>query len=193
MNWDQITYLQNGGPRQQAAYAALTQAQVMERLARYDAVLAGTIPLGIDLPESDLDVICAVADHPRFVADLQAAFGHLPGFAVQQKRVSGLPTTIARFWAGQFLVEVFGQDRPVREQNGYRHMLVEARLLRLAGPAAAEAIRRLKAGGLKTEPAFAQYFGLAGDPYEELLTLSDLSDEALVQRITCRANILGDQ
>jgi len=41
----------------------------------------------------------------------------------------------------------------------------------------------LKLAGSKTEPAFAQYFKLEGDPYEVLVQLSYLDDEALRERV----------
>ena len=184
--WDSTDYLASGSPRQQAAHAALEGAGIMQTLAPWHPVLAGTIPLGIDVEGSDLDILCQVEEDGPFLARLQEAFGHLPGFHVRQKQVGLLPTVIARFETGGFLVEVFGQNRPVAEQNGYRHMLVEARLLLLAGPEAARAIRELKAGGLKTEPAFARYFGLPGDPYQALLDLYDASEEELRQIVEAR-------
>ena len=65
------------------------------------------------------------------------------------------------------------------DQYAYRHMIVEARLLKIGGPAARPAIRRLKREGRKTEPAFAHYFDLEGDPYETLLELDGLDVDAL--------------
>lgn len=185
--WDAIDYLARGTPRQQAAYRALESAGVMRHLAPWRPVLAGTIPLGIDVEGSDLDILCDVRNFGPFRERLREAFGHLEAFSVNEKEVGGLPAMIARFQAPPFLVEVFAQPRPVLEQNGYRHMVVEARLLALAGPEAAEAIRRLKADGLKTEPAFAHYFGLTGDPYAALLALYEADDEQLRQIVArCR-------
>jgi Domain of unknown function (DUF4269) len=58
-------------------------------------------------------------------------------------------------------------------------MIVEARLLEMGGQDARRAIRQMKNAGLKTEPAFACYFKIKGDPYEALLELSSLSEEEL--------------
>jgi len=41
----------------------------------------------------------------------------------------------------------------------------------------------LKVSGLKTEAAFARYFGLGGDQYETLLDLYEAGDEALRRAI----------
>ena len=70
---------------------------------------------------------------------------------------------------GSMPVELFAQPRPVEEQNGYLHLIAEARLLREGGEEALQAIRQLKFEGVKTEPAFGQYFCLPGDPYESLV------------------------
>lgn len=86
---------------------------------------------------------------------------------------------MASFNYGEFTVEIFGQPRPVVKQNAYHHMIVEARLLAIGGEQARREIRRLKASGLKTEPAFARYFDLEGDPYEVLLQLASLSEDKL--------------
>lgn len=165
----QIAYLQTGTDRQREAYRTLADLRLFERLAAFTPVLAGTIPLDIDLPGSDLDIICQAADLDHFAALVRAAYGDQPDFRVTRKEVGALPTVIARFTRATFPIELFAQDRPVQEQNAYRHMIAEARLLASAGPGAKEAIRALKAGGLKTEPAFAAYFNLPGDPYEALL------------------------
>ncbi len=178
-DWKQIAYLLDGNPRQQLAHAAILATGITAVLAPFDPVLAGTVPLGIDLPESDLDILCAVYEPEHFQSTLAKSYGQLPGFTCHQKQIGGLPTTIARFDAAGFRFELFGHPRPVEEQNGYRHMVVEARLLSLAGPEASEAIRQLKREGLKTEPAFARYFDISGDPYLALLDLYHATDAAL--------------
>jgi hypothetical protein len=84
---------------------------------------------------------------------------------------------------GEFPIQVFGQPRPVIEQNAYRHMVVEGRLLAIGGEKARQEIQRLKRNGLKTEPAFARYFNLQGDPYEVLLQLSRLNESELKSKV----------
>lgn len=179
LEWITIEYLMFGSLRQRAAHNALTSAGVMQQLAPWCPVLAGTIPLGIDLPESDLDILCEVWAFEPFLLRLREAFSHLPGFGVERGEANGLPVMVAQFTAGSFPVEVFAQPRPVTEQHGFRHMLVESRLLQLAGPEATGHIRAIKAEGMKTEPAFARYFGLPGDPYQALLDLYEAEDEEL--------------
>ena len=179
--WAELDDLLHGTPRQRQAYAALQQLRVMEILRAYSPVLAGTIPLDLDIAESDLDILCAVYDHASFESQVRAAFVARENFALTRATINALPVVIAQFEFETFPIEIFGQPRPVAQQNGYRHLVVEARLLALGGDAARDAIRALKRAGLKTEPAFARYFNLAGDPYQTLLDLSNLSDAALHQ------------
>ena len=83
------------------------------------------------------------------------------------------------FHHGGFMVEFFGEPLPVSRQRGYRHMVVEARLLELGGEPLQSAIIALKRSGLKTEPAFARHLGIHGDPYLALLDLAALTDGGL--------------
>ncbi|MAU12167.1 MAG: HIT family protein [Anaerolineaceae bacterium] len=180
-NWHDLSYLQKGTDRQQAADAAIRQAQVMMSLATYQPVLAGTIPLDIDVPGSDLDILCYAPDLATFAADVRRHYGHISEFSAADKVIKGQPAHIARFTTYGFDFELFAQAIPVEQQHGYVHMLIEARLLDLF-PEAREAIRALKRDGLKTEPAFGQYFGIMGDPYAALLDLAALDDETLLRR-----------
>jgi hypothetical protein len=50
----------------------------------------------------------------------------------------------------------------------------------ISGESARKQIIKLKKLGLKTEPAFAKYFNLKGDPFDELLKLSRLNKEELI-------------
>ncbi len=167
-DWFDLAYLRDGTPRQRAAYAAIAALDLSARLAPYTPLLAGTIPLDLDLPDSDLDLICAAADLPAFLDVVRAAHGWCDGFDARLKRVNGEPSAVVRFRSDGFPFEVFAQARPVTEQRAYRHLLVEARVL-AEGAAARAAIRALRAAGLKTEPAFARYLCLTGDPYAALL------------------------
>ncbi len=68
---------------------------------------------------------------------------------------------IARFvWDG-WPFELFGDQRPVDRQPGWIHFDVERRLLALDDGRLRQAVGRLRAGGLKTEPAFAAVLGIS--------------------------------
>ncbi|MBM3127074.1 MAG: DUF4269 domain-containing protein [Chloroflexi bacterium] len=168
-------YLARGTARQQRAYRALQSLGIFRVLRAYTPVLAGTIPLGVDIRGSDLDIICHARDLDAFARAVTDAFSARPGFRLARVTIKRIPSLIANFDHAGFPIEIFGQPQPVTEQNAYRHLIVEARLLKIGGERARRAIRQMKNAGLKTEPAFARYFGIAGDPYEELLRLSRLS------------------
>lgn len=170
------------GDRLQQALDALTRAGVLDALSAYGPVVAGTIPLGIDTSASDIDVLCEARDPVAFVRDA-LRFARLPRFALHRKDDADPPAIVCRFEAEGLPVEIFAQPLPVTVQRAYRHMLAERRLLRIAGQGAVEAIRHLRASGLRTEPAFAEHLALTGDPYLALLDLADRSDAELAATV----------
>ncbi len=180
MFWTDIVHLKLGSDRQRDAYQALVELDLFAVLADYDPILAGSIPLGIATPESDLDIICFADDLDTCAKVLAAVYGDEEGFSLVRREKNGLPTLICRFQFRRFAVEIFAQPRPTEEQNAYRHMVAEARLLREGGDDAFQAIRQLKQDGMKTEPAFGEYFCLEGDPYEVLLDLADAPTNVVV-------------
>ena len=183
-DWRDLTSLLHGTATQQAAYHALEALRVFALLRAFDPVLAGTIPLDIDIPGSDLDIVCCATDVEAFAQHLHTTFGQCDTFGLQHTIIDGLPTVIAQFTAQGFLIEIFGQPRPVMEQHAVRHMVVEERLLRHGGAEVRQHIRHLKSQGLKTEPAFAVVFRLPGDPYQTLLQLAELGEAELVSVMT---------
>jgi hypothetical protein len=183
-DWRDLTYLLHGTATQQAAYHALEALRVFALLSAFDPVLAGTIPLDVDIPGSDLDIVCYATDVEVFARHLHDTFGHCTAFVLQRTVIDGLPTVIGQFSSQGFPVEIFGQPRPVTEQHAVRHMVVEERLLRHGGAEVRRQIRRLKGQGLKTEPAFAVVFRLPGDPYQTLLQLAELGEDELVSVLT---------
>ena len=180
-DWKNLDYLRTGTSRQQLAYSALQHLGVLTTLREFDPVLAGTIPIGIDIASSDLDVLCAVAPEQvvNFQKLLRAHYAHLAGFALEQKCIGNSECVICQFDYQSFMVEVFGQDCPTQAQHAFRHMVVEDRVLQVGGEAWRTAVRQLKEGGLKTEPAFAALLRLKGNPYEALLELEGKSMEEL--------------
>lgn len=181
--WTDLSYLLEGTRRQRDAYRTLQTLDLFHTLQDYTPILVGTIPLDIDTEQSDLDILCEAHDLNRFQQDVTTAFGRQPRFRVLATWKDQLPALVAGFTAEGFPVEIFAQPRPVTDQNGYRHLVVEARLLALGGEEARVRIRELKRAGLKTEPAFARYFQLDGDPYQTLLHLAQLSEAELAATV----------
>jgi hypothetical protein len=180
MYWTDIVHLKLGSDRQRDAYQALVELDLFAVLADYDPILAGSIPLGIATAESDLDIICFADDLDACARLLEAMYGDEEAFSLTRRDKNGLPTLICRFHYRRFDVEVLAQPRPIEEQNAYRHLVAESRLLREGGDEALQAIRQLKVQGMKTEPAFGEYFCLEGDPYQALLELADAPTSVLM-------------
>jgi hypothetical protein len=180
-----LSYLRTGTARQRQTFKILDTASVFDVLRVYSPCLVGTIPLDVDIPKSDADIICYVSNHKAFRREIQRLFGHYPDFSVWTSQKQGLQATIGSFSlqskdVSALRVEIFGQTLPVGQQNAYRHLVVEARLLALAGNHAKSSIRVLKLQGIKTEPAFAQYFDIEGEPYQALAALFEQPDEVLI-------------
>ncbi len=178
-----------GGGRLQYA-EALRRLGLPTKLARFDPRVAGTPPLGLDLPGSDIDLLCHAPDAELFTQAVWDACAHFDGFAIRQWSGRERPV-IATFAAETWDFEIFGHVRPVAEQVGWRHFRVERRLLELAGPGLRAAVLRARLRGLKTEPAFAQVLALPGDPYRALLALSGWRDEELAALLTRRGFLAG--
>ena len=76
---------------------------------------------------------------------------------------------MANFTLEDFEIEIFGQNRPSREQEAFRHLLIEDEILESKDETFRAEIIKLKKQGFKTEPAFAKLLKLKGDPYLALL------------------------
>ena len=170
-NFKNIEYLKFGNERQKLAFSEIKKHKILEKLEKYSPILTGTIPIEVDLPESDLDIICECQNHSEFKAYLLNQFSDKKDFKVYSIKQNGIESTIAEFKTDNFLFEVFGQNIPTEKQNAYRHMIIENRVLNEKGNEFKQRIKELKSNGIKTEPAFAKLLRLDGDPYAELLKL----------------------
>ena len=154
--WLNINYLLQGTPSQVEVYKLLKKHFILEHMQEYNPILVGTVPLGIHVKDSDLDIICEVSDFTAFKHRLIERFHTYSDFIITDKVVSGIRRMKANF------------------------MVIEARILELYGDSFREQIVGLKRNGVKTEPAFAQALHIDGDPYERLLELYHWTDEQIL-------------
>ena len=169
MDFLNTDYLKNGTDRQQRAFNSLAQHNVMTLLQAFQPILAGTIPINIDIESSDLDIICCWENQAEFVNHLLLHFGSKQNFLLTQTVINLHHTILANFELDNFHIEIFGQNIPTIQQSAYRHMLIEYEILQLNGETFRQQIIALKKQCIKTEPAFAMLLGLSGNPYEVLL------------------------
>lgn len=174
-----IEYLLSGTARQKNAYIAISELGILKDLEKFNPTLAGTIPLDIDTDASDLDIICQSSNLVEFEALVKKLYKSMRNFKSHIINIRDIPSFVSTFEESNFTFEIFCQSIPVKKQYAFIHLNIEARLLKLAGPLARDRIRQLKQQGIKTEPAFAMYFNIAGDSYEELAKLAACTDEQL--------------
>jgi len=172
IDFTQIDYLENGNERQKRAFEVLTKYKIFEKLSKYSPLLAGTIPIEIDIAGSDLDIICEV--DPGFEEDFLEELRScdlIPqeiDVKVENITLNGERSIVLNFMLEEFPIEIFGQNKPAREQNAYRHMIAEYKILQEKGEDFKKKIIELKKRGIKTEPAFGMLMHLE-NPYEDLL------------------------
>ena len=158
---------------------AIEKSQILTLLKDHNPFVAGTLPLGIAIPDSDIDLICCAPDLEAFASLVHSHFGTAENYKSYVTDIRGIESQICQFKIHGFEFEVFAQNTPTEEQYAVLHFKVEKKLLELGGEEARQAIYDLKLQGIKTEPAFAEYFKIEGDPFDELAKLSRLNDEDL--------------
>ena len=176
---ESLEYLSHGSTRQKEAYQVLTELNIYEILSDFSPILVGTIPINIDIPDSDLDIICEVHDFNVFRDILDKHFKSMNRYRLSIKTVNEVPRIVCNFEYTGWIIELYGQPMPTQMQNGYKHMIIENRILTICGDKCNEKIRNFKKSGLKTEPAFGAYLKLNGNPYEILLEMYDWDEKKL--------------
>ena len=169
MDFRNIDYLKFGNQKQIQAFEVLTKNKILSRISEFNPILVGTIPINIAIENSDLDIICNWKDKKEFMDKLQFHFENENQFSIREALINGTTAVVANFISDGFEIEIFGQDIPVENQNGYKHMLIEHEILNAKGEDFRLEIIKLKQNGYKTEPAFGKLLGLTGNTYEELL------------------------
>ncbi|MDZ5451860.1 DUF4269 domain-containing protein [Labrys sp. ZIDIC5] len=157
---------------------ALRETGLLELLRPFDPHVAGTPPLGIDLPSSDIDILCHAPDQIAFTQAVWSNLAASEAFSMHQWTGDPRPVVVGLIAQGWHF-ELFASPHPVAEQEGWRHFLAERRLLVLGGEPLRMRIMQHRLAGLKTEPAFAAALNLAGDPYQALLDLQQRANRDL--------------
>ncbi|WP_425891767.1 DUF4269 domain-containing protein [Aeromonas veronii] len=182
-NWRRLDYLAHGNPRQRSAHALLT-AGVWDELAAQcaDMALVSTLAIGLDRPGSDLDILCQHPDPAAFAATFAAqgwqASPKGDNIWLLERTFSCLDQSCAVSGSDKseasWPLELYVTPAPIETLNGWRHLTMMAALLERFGDAFYREVLRLRLEeGLKGEAAMCRLLGLAGDPYEALLTLEE--------------------
>lgn len=172
IDFTKIDYLKNGNERQKRAFEVLTKYKVFEKLSNFSPILAGTIPIGIDIDGSDLDIICEV--DLKFEEDFldEIMFSKLIPLenmaTVENIILNDEKCIVINFMLEEFPIEIFAQNKPTTQQNAYLHMIAEYKILQEKEEDFKQKIIELKKKGIKTEPAFGMLLNLE-NPYEDLL------------------------
>ncbi|BEE04303.1 DUF4269 domain-containing protein [Aeromonas veronii] len=178
-NWRRLDYLAHGNPRQRSAHALLT-AGVWDELAAQcaDLALVSTLAIGLDRPGSDLDILCQHPDPAAFAATFAEqgwqASAKGDNVWLLERTLSCLDLHCADCDQSEasWPLELYVTPAPIETLNGWRHLTLMAALLERFGDAFYRDVLRLRLEeGLKGEAAMCRLLGLAGDPYEALLTL----------------------
>ena len=180
-NWRRLDYLAHGNPRQRSAHALLTAGMWDELAAQCaDMALVSTLAIGLDRPGSDLDILCQHPDPAEFAATLAAqgwqASAKGDNVWLLERTFSCLDQHFANSGSDKsktsWPLELYVTPAPIETLNGWRHLTLMAALLERFGDAFYREVLRLRLEeGLKGEAAMCRLLGLAGDPYEALLTL----------------------
>lgn len=164
-----IEYLKEGSSIQRKVYKTITKFNIIEQLRQFNPILVGTFPLGINIETSDIDIIGSTIDFSATFDYLVKNFSEFHDFKIQLNDNEQTKYILCSFWIKRFRIEIFLENKNPIEQNAYKHMLIEADILKQKDELFKQEIIDLKNKGLKTEEAFALLLGLDGDPYQKLL------------------------
>ncbi|MCD1118128.1 DUF4269 domain-containing protein [Chryseobacterium turcicum] len=116
IDFTKLDYLKIGNEKQKRAYEVLTKYKIFTILDDYSPILAGTIPIEIDIEGSDLDIICEVEDQMKFEAFLIQNFSE-NDLKIEKITMKGEDSIICNFKLEEFPIEIFAQNKPTTQHN----------------------------------------------------------------------------
>lgn len=148
----------------------------------FAAAIAGTHPLDLALPSSDVDILVHCPNPEALVRDLQQQFGGNADGNTSEQTLS--------LSADGFRFEVFVSTLPLEAQNGFLHLRAEARLVAVTGDWCKAPLRALKQAGYSTELAFAKFFGIDLSAGNEFAALREVATWTKAQYVACARSVL---
>ena len=169
-----INYLNYGNDRQKLLYEEITKLRLIESFSIFNPIIVGTIPIEIDIPSSDVDIIIDLSKGDILIYFKEFA-KNFRNFILEIKinKISE-NSFIAQFQTENFKFEIFGEFKETSKQFGFVHMVIENEILNLLGQDFKNSIKKLKYKGFKTELAFCVLLNINEDPYGFLYNLKNL-------------------
>lgn len=158
----------------------LSDSKILSNLNRYQPCISGTLPLGIQHSQSDLDILFNANDLQEFEAKAKEHFCNMKNYLSRTGLHNGEKSIVINFDYNNLPIELFCQHKSVYQQNANQHFLIEGRLIKILGIKFKKKITELKQSGIKTEPAFGFLLGL-DEPYSDLIDLNKQSDLGLYE------------
>lgn len=166
INFKNIDYLKVGNCKQVEIYYLLKNHKLLEILKDHNPIIVGTIPIEIDIENSDVDIILETKNFESLKKLLIQNFLNYNDFKL---RISGKNIIVCNFTIDRTPIEIYSENKVTDQQFSYLHMIKEYEILKSKGPDFKEKIIELKKAGLKTEEAFCKLLKISGNPYIELL------------------------
>jgi hypothetical protein len=102
IDFENISYLKGGTTRQKQAYQALTKHQLLLKPEGFQPILVGTIPLNINIENSDLDIICCFNDAHSFQKEIMTNFRNEKSFTIREQLILDRLAIVANFFIDDF-------------------------------------------------------------------------------------------
>lgn len=139
---------------------------ILAKLRNFSPEFVGSIPIQVDLPRSDIDIVCTIGPG---LMDALESFSRFSEFKLSERDLGGVPSIVCRFLLNNEKVEIVSQPIQSRKQISFLHLEVEKEILRTREDAFRLKVIEEKKKGKSTEEAFAGLLELQGDPYSSLI------------------------
>ncbi|MYL70436.1 DUF4269 domain-containing protein [Halobacillus litoralis] len=94
--------MKNGSAKQRRAYEAIERLGILSQYRSFQPVVCGTVPIGVYVVNSDLDIIMEAYHLPLLEHSLINDYGRMAGFQLQRKMIRERKVVKVNFSYGNF-------------------------------------------------------------------------------------------